>query len=92
MVKQIFLKSLLTTTQKKYLLKARKELAQKHIYVNEVLTITKYRLFMQGKSFCREKKLHSIWTRSGKIFVKAQDTSPPTLVKNPNHLQSLCVA
>jgi hypothetical protein len=71
------------------LFKSRKNLAAKHIFVNEVLTSAKYKLLMCAKGLCKDKKLFSAWSREGKIFVRSSDISKPVIVTNIDHLSSL---
>jgi hypothetical protein len=76
-------------TEKISVLKSKKELAKKNIFVNEVLTNLRYKLLMTAKRLCREKKLAAAWTRNGKIFIKKTETSPIVQTKNTTHLSNI---
>jgi hypothetical protein len=74
------------------LFKCRKSLAEKHIFVNEVLTSAKYKLLMSAKGLCKDKKLFAAWSREGKIFVRASDISKPMIISNIEQLSSLVLS
>jgi len=60
------------------LLKNKKALAAKKIFVNEALTPQNYKLLLAAKGLCKEKKLLSTWTRGGRaFFAKKNDSATP---------------
>jgi hypothetical protein len=88
---QSMLKLNLNRPEKIALLKAKKDLSKKQIYVNEVLTNLRFKLLMEAKNYCKQQKLHSTWTRNGNIFIKkAADSNQFIMLKSMDHLRSLC--
>lgn len=59
-----------------------KTISPMRIYISEDLGRETYRLFRRGKELQREGKIKSIWTRQGRIFIKKEEGSQPTLVRN----------
>jgi hypothetical protein len=71
------------------LLKMRKTLAAKKVYVNEALTTQRFHLLMAAKSLCRSKQIFSAWSRSGKIFIKKSESAQPYFIRDMVSLDQL---
>jgi regulator of replication initiation timing len=71
------------------LLKCKKSLAQKKVFVSEALTTEKFKLLMAAKYACKERKILSAWTRDGKLFIKKSVEERPLFIKSHLALQNL---
>jgi len=74
----------LTTNRKKVEImqnkKKLKDYAGERIYINEKLTQRQNATFAWARKMVKDKKLHAVWTREGKIFVKKKSDGRPELV------------
>jgi regulator of replication initiation timing len=71
------------------LLKSKKTLLKKKIYVSEALTNQKFQLLMASKAMCKSKYIFSAWSKEGRIFVKKTEDGIPLVVKDKTQLDSL---
>lgn len=69
----------------RFKLKERKDLA---IYVNEDLTKNAAEIFAETRRQVKNQKLHSTWTKSGVVYIKATQSSHPIGVHSINEITS----
>ncbi|XP_064072497.1 uncharacterized protein LOC135193538 [Vanessa tameamea] len=62
---------------------------KEQIYIMEHLSPDNKRLHAAARLAIKEKKYEYVWIRSGRIFVRRNDTSPAVLIKNFDSLKQL---
>jgi hypothetical protein len=61
----------------------------RNITINEHLTLRNKQLFYQSRLLGREKGYKYIWTRSGKVFMRREDSSPKIYISCLRDLETL---
>lgn len=71
------------------LLRNKKAAANKKVFINESLTVQRYKLLMTAKSFCKSNQLLAAWTKNGNVLVRKSDSDKVLYIKNQFHLQEI---
>lgn len=58
-------------------------------YVNENLSQSNYKLFFEARKLKKQKRLYSVFTMRGIVYVKRSDTDPPLQIYCNDHLEQL---
>lgn len=58
------------------------------IYVNDHLSPDNKKLLYEAKNCVRNKSAKSAWSNGGKIYIKRNDNSPPTLIRDLRDLKT----